>query len=103
MQKIRWAILLTGVIVLLAAVLQNSENVLLKLFFFETQLPVSVLMLVTATISFLVGGFTIGRMMRRSAKAVSKPITKPATKPDESVSPRRPVVLGGSPDDGKTA
>lgn len=82
MQKIRWAILLMGVIVLLAAAIQNSENVLLKLFFYETQLPVSVLLLVTSTISFFLGAFTMGRLLRRSSKATPKPAPeKPAEKP----------------------
>ena len=71
-QKIRWGILLMGVIVLLAAAVQNSENVLLKLFFYETQLPVSVLLLVTSTVSFLIGALTMGRLIRQKAKAKSK-------------------------------
>jgi uncharacterized integral membrane protein len=82
MQKIRWAILLLGIIVLLTAMLQNSGNVPLKLFFFETQLPVSVLLLVTAAVSFLIGAITTGRMLKRSAK--SKPVVvpeKPVEKP----------------------
>lgn len=65
MQKIRWSILFLGVIVLLAAMLQNSGPVTLKLFFFETAIPISVLLLSTSVISFLVGGLTIGRMLRR--------------------------------------
>lgn len=89
MQKIRWAILLIGVIVLLAAAVQNSENVLLKLFFYETQLPVSVLLLVTSTISFFLGAFTMGRLLRKSSKAnSSKANPKPAPeKPAEKLAP----------------
>jgi uncharacterized integral membrane protein len=65
MQKIRWSILIFGVIVLLAAMLQNSGPLTLKLFFFETAIPISVLLLTTSVISFLIGGLTIGRMLRR--------------------------------------
>jgi uncharacterized integral membrane protein len=69
MQKIRWAILLLGIVVLMAAMIQNSATAPLKLFFYETELPVSVLLLVTAAISFLIGAITTGRMLRRAAKA----------------------------------
>ncbi len=69
MRKIRWGILLIGVIVLIAAMLQNSESIPLKLFFYERTMPVSVLILVTAVISFLAGAWTISRVHRRHAKA----------------------------------
>lgn len=69
MQKIRWAILLLGVMVLLAAMIQNSENAPLQLFFYKTQLPISVLLLVTSAVSFLIGAITTGRMLKRSGKA----------------------------------
>lgn len=87
MQKIRWAILLLGITVLLAAMIQNSENAPLKLFFYETQLPISVLLLATSAISFLIGAITTGRMLKRSGKsrpAAGKASEKPlvgATKP----------------------
>jgi uncharacterized integral membrane protein len=89
MQKIRWTILLTGVVVLLAAAVQNSENVLLKLFFYETQLPVSVLLLVTSTVSFLIGAFTMGRLIRQRTKgkplpAAAKAEEKPAIAPNKT-------------------
>jgi uncharacterized integral membrane protein len=82
MQKIRWSIFILGVIVLLAAMLQNSGLVTLKLFFFETAMPISILLLSTSVISFLVGGFTIGRMLRRHEtvkKADSHPFAEPPT------------------------
>jgi len=80
MQKIRWSILILGVIVLLAAMLQNSGPVTLKLFFFETAMPISVLLLATSVTSFLVGGLTIGRMLRRR-EAVKKIDSPPTTPP----------------------
>jgi uncharacterized integral membrane protein len=84
MQKIRWAILLLGIVVLLAAMIQNSTTAPLKLFFYETELPVSVLLLVTAAISFLLGAITTGRMLRRSARAKATP---PATPEKQSLVP----------------
>ncbi len=63
MQKIRWAILILGVLVLIAVMVQNSHPVLLKLFLFETELPTSTLLLATSVLSFLIGALTTGRMM----------------------------------------
>ncbi len=68
MRKIRWGILLIGVIVLMAAMIQNSDSIPLKLFFYERTMPVSVLILATAVISFLAGAWTISRVHRRNAK-----------------------------------
>jgi uncharacterized integral membrane protein len=89
MQKIRWAILLIAIVVLLAAVVQNSANAPLKLFFYKTELPVSVLLLVTAAISFLLGALTTSRMLRRSAKAKATPEPK-LEKPAEKTPPTNP-------------
>jgi len=73
MQKIRWIILLIGVVILLTAMIQNSETTTLKLFIYETKLPVSVLLLATSAVSFLLGAITVGRMLRRSARAKLAP------------------------------
>jgi uncharacterized integral membrane protein len=92
MQKIRWAILLLGIVVLLAAMLQNSTTAPLKLFFYKTDLPISVLLLVTAAVSFLLGALTTGRMLRRSARAqaaTEKPVEKLPEKPSPSVPPSK--------------
>jgi len=65
MQKIRWAILILGILVLLTAMVQNSQPVPLKLFLFETAMPTSIVLLVTSATSFLIGAITAGRMLRR--------------------------------------
>jgi len=61
--------LLIGVVILLTAMVQNSETTLLKLFFYQTELPVSVLLLATSATSFLLGAITVGRILKRSAQA----------------------------------
>jgi len=68
-QKIRWTMLLIGVVILLTAMVQNSETTPLKLFFYQTELPVSVLLLATSATSFLLGAITVGRILKRSAQA----------------------------------
>jgi uncharacterized integral membrane protein len=63
LQNLRWAILILGVLVLIAVMVQNSHPVILKLFFFETELPTSTLLLATSVLSFLIGALTTGRML----------------------------------------
>ena len=77
MQKIRWTILLIGVVILLTAMIQNSETTTLKLFIYQTKLPVSVLLLATSAVSFLLGAITVGRMLSRSARARLAPAKSP--------------------------
>ena len=80
MQKIRWGIVLVGIIVLMAAMIQNSAQAPLQLFFYKTQLPISVLLFVTSAVSFLMGAIATGRMLKRSTKskrAVEKAVEKP--------------------------
>lgn len=70
MRKIRWAILILGVLVLITVMVQNSHAVTLKLLRYETQLPASTLLLATSVLSFLIGVLTSGRMLgRRSPRA----------------------------------
>jgi len=88
MQKIRWAILILGVIVLMTAIIQNRDPVTLTFLVYNTEMPTSILLLVTSVTSFLLGAITTGRILRRRdaakklanspAKSVPAP-TPPAT------------------------
>ena len=69
MQNIRWAFLILGVLVLIAVMVQNSHPVILRLFFFETELPASILLLATSVLSFLLGALTTGRMLWQRGSA----------------------------------
>ncbi len=91
MRKIRWFISILGVIVLLAAMIQNAEPTTLKLFAFETRLPTSILLLATSVTSFLIGGLVVGRLMRISdgGKVVSEP-SRPLSEPPIANSPIHP-------------
>lgn len=80
LQKIRWAILIFGILALVAAMIQNSEPVRLKLFFFETEMPTAILLLATSAISFLIGGLTVGRFLWRREAAQSEKKTTPPPK-----------------------
>ncbi len=93
MQKIRWLTLLFGVVLLMAAMYQNSETATVKLFAFEAALPKYVLLFVSVALGFLLGAITTGRMLRRSArskaaaeKSPGSPATKQSVKPTEEPS-----------------
>lgn len=87
MQKIRWGILILLIVVGLAIVLQNSEMVTLKLFWYETQLPTSTLLLVASAASFLLGAVTTHRMLRRHGH---KRDAKPPASSSSSAEPPSP-------------
>ena len=90
MQKIRWFLLISAIIVALAAALQNNELIELQLFFFRKSLPLSVILLSTTAIGFLAGALTTVLMLRRhkaAEKAQHKASAKakhPAEKPSRS-------------------
>lgn len=90
MQKIRWAIFILGVITLLVAMIQNSEPVQLTFLRYKAEMPTSILLLVVAVISFLVGAATTGWVMRRRpvAQKPAEPIPTPAaSRPPLGTSP----------------
>ncbi len=53
MQKIRWFLLILAIVVALAVALQNNEAAEIQLFFFKRAIPLSVLLLSTTAIGFL--------------------------------------------------
>jgi uncharacterized integral membrane protein len=86
MQKIRWAILILGVIVLMTAIVQNSAPVTLKFFRYQGDLPISVLLLVVSVVSFLFGAATAARILRRRETA-KKSANSPAKSPTKTTAP----------------
>lgn len=85
-QKIRWAILILGVIVLMTAIVQNSEPVTLTFFRYQADLPISILLLVVSVVSFLIGAATAARMLRRR-DAAKKLANLPAKSPTATTPP----------------
>lgn len=81
MQKIRWAILILGIIVLMTAMIQNKDPVPLKFLNYTAEMPTSILLLVVSVASFLIGAITAGRIMRRreAAKKLANSAPKPTT------------------------
>ncbi len=78
MQKIRWILLVLGVVVALAIAIQNNDSTEIQLFFFRRSLPLSILVLSTTAIGFLLGAITSVLMLRRSEKGKAAPRSKPA-------------------------
>tara|TARA_R110002049_G_scaffold309268_1_gene519592 strand:+ start:125154 stop:125474 length:321 start_codon:yes stop_codon:yes gene_type:complete len=73
LQKIRWFFLLVGVTIVLLLLLWNSSAVTVKFpFVAERQLPLSILLFTTSSLSFVFGAIVTGWMLRRRHKAAAK-------------------------------
>ena len=81
MQKIRWFFLILAIVVALAVALQNNASTELQLFFFKRSLPLSVLLLSTTSVGFLMGALTTMLMLRRGKSAKAKGAKKAEPKP----------------------
>jgi len=91
MQKIRWAILILGILVLMTAVIQNSKPVPLKFLVYNAEMPTSILLLVTSVASFLLGAITTGRILRRrdAAKKLANSPAKSTPAPTPPATERK--------------
>ncbi|MGI9465671.1 MAG: lipopolysaccharide assembly protein LapA domain-containing protein [Rubripirellula sp.] len=68
MQKIRWFFLILIAVMTLALVFQNQAKVEIQLFFWKQSLPLSLLLISTATIGFLLGALLTAAMLRKRKK-----------------------------------
>jgi len=89
MQKIRWFFLILAIAVMLAAMLQNNHDTNINLLWLEQTMPLSVLLLVTSAICFLLGAVVTASMLRShrkkkeaAARRVEKPVA--SSKADDS-------------------
>ena len=82
-QKIRWILLLFGIVVAIAVAIQNNDAVDVKLLFFQATLSLSLLILVSAGIGFLFGALMTG-MMLRSRKRKEKVSTEKSASDSKS-------------------
>lgn len=72
MQRIRWFLLLLGIVVALVLSLYNSDVTSIKIpFAGEWELPLSMLLLTTSAISFVFGAIMTGWMLRSRRKATA--------------------------------
>lgn len=67
-QKIKIAMMVLGMLVLLIAVLQNTAPTQTNFLFFEFTLPQAGLLFLAAGIGFLIGVIMTGRILRRRSK-----------------------------------
>ena len=76
MQKIRWFFSILAIALLLAAMLQNHDNVDVKLLWIVRSVPLSLLMFAATIIGFLFGALMTASMLRSRRKrkeAAAKP------------------------------
>ena len=64
LQKIRWFLLLVGILVVVIIAVQNSRSVEIDLLFFRGTYPLTLLLLGTSAASFLFGALMTGWMLR---------------------------------------
>lgn len=73
MQRIRWFLLILGIVVLLVFSLANRDPVSVEMpFVFNADLPLSMLLLVTSAIGFILGSVMTAWMLHRNRKATEK-------------------------------
>ncbi|MFK8114179.1 MAG: LapA family protein [Rubripirellula sp.] len=87
MQKIRWFLLILGIALALVITVQNNDLVEVELFTMQRELPLSVLMLATGGVGFLLGALMTALMLRKkkaAVKAAKKASKAEAAKPTES-------------------
>ena len=72
MQRIRWVLLLLGIVIVMVLLFYNSDEVPVKLPLVEDrELPLSVLLMATTAIGFLLGAVMTARMLRSRNKAAA--------------------------------
>ena len=90
LQKIRWFLVIVGVLVVVVIAIQNDQPVLLKLLFFQDTLPLTLLVLVTSAASFVLGALTTFWMLRSSARKTAPAVS--ATRKPSKTSDRNPLT-----------
>lgn len=69
LQKIRWFVILTGLLLVIVVAFQNQDPVDLNLLFFQGEYPLTLLLLATSAISFVVGSLITALRIRARHKA----------------------------------
>ncbi len=81
LQKIRWFLLITGVLVVVIIALQNQTPTPLKLLFLNSTIPLTLLLLATSASSFVFGALTTVWMLKKKEPAKVKSEPQPAKTP----------------------
>ena len=68
MQKIRWFLLILVIAITLAAMLQNNHDTAISLLWWERAMPLSMLLLASVAIGFLLGSVLTASMLRSRRK-----------------------------------
>ena len=69
MQKIRWFIWILGIVLMLVVVLQNNDPTEVQLLWLEQSMPLSVMLLITTAVGFLLGALFTVSMIRKQPRA----------------------------------
>ena len=85
MQRIRWFLIISGVLVLMVFSLSNTKSVSVQMpLLFHAEIPLSMLLAIAGLIGFMVGAlWTAWMLRRRKSKAVGTVGGEPAVTPAE--------------------
>ena len=100
MQKIRWFFLIAATVVALVLALQNNGPVEIQLLFLQQSLPLSMLMLSSTAVGFLLGALMTASMLRKRKGKKAKSATSASTTPAASPSSENHPLTGSDPKTG---
>jgi uncharacterized integral membrane protein len=89
LQKIRWFLLITGVSVAVIIALRNQTPTTLDLLFFNSTIPLTLLLLATGAANFVFGALTTVWMLKKKEPAKAKQEPQPA-KPEQPAKTPQP-------------
>ena len=86
MARLRWFLIISGVLVLMVFSLANTESVPVGMpFVFHTDVPLAMLLAISALIGFMIGSLWTAWMLRR--KPAKTPPQKPSSPPSAEREP----------------
>ena len=87
MARIRWFLIISGVLVLMVFSLANTESVPIRMpFLFQRDAPLAMLLAISALIGFMVGALWTAWMLHRKKDAADgSKVIKPAAAEDDEV------------------
>ncbi|MFG0253852.1 MAG: LapA family protein [Rhodopirellula sp. JB053] len=97
LQKIRYFLFLTAVLVVIVVAFQNHHEVDIDLLFFSGQYPLTLLLLACSAVSFILGAVWTMWRLRKREKAKARAKSEAAA--DGSKSDKHPAKDTGQPND----
>ena len=102
LQKIRWFLLLLGILIIVVVAFQNGESVPLDLLFFRGEYPLTLLLLGTSAASFVFGSLMTFWMLRRRKETAGDAKTAVKQTPKKDRAAAAPPKQADGPDEPRS-